>query len=149
MRVAAVGDRTLLGGISGELQEDTRESPLQLRLAKLARQISVLGYIAAAICAFSFLFYRLVVEADFSSAEMKVLSLFGTEDGILSRSDRYDSCRPNLPESTVEIKIEGGCHSYFGCYGMQEGDGVPSITAEEQINFTADAIRDFIFDKDT
>ena len=70
MRVAAVGDRTLLGGISGELQEDTRESPLQLRLAKLARQISVLGYIAAAICAFSFLFYRLVVEADFSSAEM-------------------------------------------------------------------------------
>jgi alpha/beta superfamily hydrolase len=86
---------------------------------------------------------------DFSSAEIKALSLFGTEDGILNRSDRYDSCRPNLPESTVEIKIEGGCHSYFGCYGMQEGDGVPSITAEEQINFTADAIRDFIFDKDT
>ncbi len=55
MAVTRVGDSTFLGEISGEVQEDTRESPLKLRLAKLARQISRLGYIAAALVALVYL----------------------------------------------------------------------------------------------
>ncbi len=51
MAVSRVGDSTYLGEISGEVQEDTRESPLKWRLAKLARQISRLGYVAAALVA--------------------------------------------------------------------------------------------------
>ena len=51
MVVRNVGDRTFLGGIVGELQVETRESPLKLRLAKLAKQISLLGYGAAAVIA--------------------------------------------------------------------------------------------------
>ena len=70
MRVSAVGDATYLGGISGELQEDTRESPLKLRLSRLAKQISVLGYIAAAVCALAFLFHQLVLDAGFDRLEM-------------------------------------------------------------------------------
>ncbi|MBE6702392.1 MAG: calcium-translocating P-type ATPase, PMCA-type [Ruminococcaceae bacterium] len=70
MRVSAVGDATFLGGISGELQTQTRESPLKLRLSKLAKQISVAGYVAAVICALTFLFHRLVLDAGFLPAEM-------------------------------------------------------------------------------
>ena len=29
--------------------------------------------------------------------------------------------------------LEGGCHAGFGSYGMQDGDGVPTITGEAQI----------------
>ncbi len=63
MEVCAVGDATFLGGISSEIQEETRESPLKLRLAKLARQISVLGYIAAALVAFAYLFNNLILDS--------------------------------------------------------------------------------------
>ncbi|MBQ9098948.1 MAG: calcium-translocating P-type ATPase, PMCA-type [Clostridia bacterium] len=72
MRVCAVGDHTVLGGISGELQGDTRESPLKHRLTRLARQISVVGYVAAAICALAFLFHALVLDAGFDRAEMLI-----------------------------------------------------------------------------
>ncbi len=51
MLVTRVGDATFLGQISGEVQLDTRESPLKVRLARLARQISRLGYVAAALVA--------------------------------------------------------------------------------------------------
>ncbi len=55
MLVTRVGDSTFLGEISEEVQMDTRESPLKLRLAKLAAQISRLGYVAAALVAIVFL----------------------------------------------------------------------------------------------
>ncbi|MBQ9773779.1 MAG: calcium-translocating P-type ATPase, PMCA-type [Clostridia bacterium] len=56
MLVTAVGDATFLGEISREIQQQTRESPLKLRLSKLARQISILGYFAAALVALVYLF---------------------------------------------------------------------------------------------
>ncbi len=65
MLVSAVGDLTSLGGISGELQEETRESPLKLRLSHLASQISRLGYAAAAIVAAAFLFNAFVIDSGY------------------------------------------------------------------------------------
>lgn len=47
--IARVGDATMLGEISREVQAETRASPLKIRLAKLAKQISILGYIMAAL----------------------------------------------------------------------------------------------------
>ncbi len=44
------------------------------------------------------------------------------------------------------IIIDGGCHAYFGMYGVQEGDGTPKISNEEQIEQTADAIANLIND---
>lgn len=70
MQVTAVGDRTFLGGISGELQSERRDSPLKQRLARLAHQISRIGYVAAAVCVLAFLFQRLVMDADFNTAEI-------------------------------------------------------------------------------
>ncbi len=48
LEVKVVGDKTLFGELALEVQEDTRETPLQVKLGKLAKQISTFGYIGAA-----------------------------------------------------------------------------------------------------
>ncbi len=70
MQVSAVGDHTLLGHISEEVQTDTRDSPLKRRLAHLAKQISSLGYIAAALVAVIYLINAFVFDSGFDSAVM-------------------------------------------------------------------------------
>lgn len=65
MLVTAVGDATFLGKISEEVQEGTRESPLKLRLRKLASQISRLGYVAAALVAIIYLLGVFVFDSGF------------------------------------------------------------------------------------
>ena len=57
MEVTAVGDATFIGEISHEIAQETRESPLKIRLARLAKQISRLGYIAAVLVALADLFH--------------------------------------------------------------------------------------------
>ncbi len=66
--VTRVGDSTFLGQISEEIQTDTRESPLKIRLSKLARQISILGYIAAFLVGAADLFCSIVIESGFDWA---------------------------------------------------------------------------------
>ena len=65
MLVCKVGDDSFLGGIVGELQNETRDTPLKIRLSKLAKQISVLGYGAATIIALLSLFSAIFIESDF------------------------------------------------------------------------------------
>ncbi len=47
MEIKVVGDKTLFGELALEVQEDTRQTPLQLKLGVLAKQISKFGYIGA------------------------------------------------------------------------------------------------------
>lgn len=47
MEVKVVGDKTLFGELALEVQEDTRRTPLQVKLGKLAGHISTFGYIGA------------------------------------------------------------------------------------------------------
>lgn len=70
VRVARVGGETLYGSLASELQEDTRESPLKLRLAHLAGQISRIGYIMAALVAVAYLFNAFFLSAGFDRAEI-------------------------------------------------------------------------------
>ncbi|MBQ9131480.1 MAG: calcium-translocating P-type ATPase, PMCA-type, partial [Clostridia bacterium] len=63
MTVRAVGDASFLGQISREVQLEQRESPLKLRLAKLARQISRLGYAAAILVALAYLFNAFLLDS--------------------------------------------------------------------------------------
>lgn len=44
MEIKIVGDKTLFGELALEVQEETRETPLQVKLGKLAKQISTFGY---------------------------------------------------------------------------------------------------------
>ena len=65
MLVTRVGDATALGRISEEVQEDTRESPLKRRLAKLAGQISRMGYVAAGLVGLVFLLSVFLLDSGF------------------------------------------------------------------------------------
>ncbi len=79
--------------------------------------------------------------ADLSQFELKVVSVYGSEDKVMN-AEKYNECAVNLPGDFTEIIIEGGCHSFFGMYGAQDGDGTPTITNVQQINATADIIAD-------
>lgn len=81
--------------------------------------------------------------SDLSDTDLKVLSIYGSEDGVLNR-DAYEKNRSKLPAGFDEIIIQGGCHAYFGAYGEQDGDGTPTITAVEQQRQTALEITQFV-----
>ena len=81
--------------------------------------------------------------ADLSGSELDVLSIYGSNDGVLNM-EKYEECKPNLPEDFKEVIIDGGCHAYFGAYGEQEGDKKATITRDEQIEITVDEIINFI-----
>ncbi len=76
--------------------------------------------------------------ADLTDTSLEVLSVYGSEDGVMDR-EKYADCLSNIAGAT-EIVIEGGCHAYFGMYGEQDGDGSPTLTPKEQIEITAAAI---------
>lgn len=66
MEVLRVGDSTFYGSMAKDLQEETPESPLKLRLDGLAKAISRLGYVAAGLIAFADLFNSFVIDNDFN-----------------------------------------------------------------------------------
>ncbi len=65
MQTKAVGEATFYGKMTQELQEKNPDSPLKLRLRKLAGTISIIGYISAALVSFSYLFSEIVVQNNF------------------------------------------------------------------------------------
>ncbi len=54
--------------------------------------------------------------SDLSITNLKVLSMYGSEDKVMNR-EKYDNSKSNLPSDFTEIVIDGGCHAYFGMYG--------------------------------
>ena len=80
---------------------------------------------------------------DLSKAPIRMLSIYGSNDGVMNR-EAYEEYRVNWPADSTEVVIDGGNHSYFGCYGIQDGDGEPTISNEQQIKETADIIEEWI-----
>lgn len=68
-----------------------------------------------------------------------VTSIYGTNDG-LATVENINESRGNLPATTTFVEIEGGNHAQFGYYGEQGGDNPATISHEEQISQTVDAI---------
>ena len=65
--IKVVGDNTVYGKIADELQsEEDRETPLKLKLGKLAKQISVFGYVGGIIIALAFIFSKVFVHNHFN-----------------------------------------------------------------------------------
>ncbi len=58
--VRKVGTKTMMGKMAEEMQEEEPDSPLKVKLAKLANQISTFGYIGAAIIAVLYFGYFIV-----------------------------------------------------------------------------------------
>ena len=107
-----------------------------------------LGGTMAANCAAnnSNIFKGVVLIASYSTTnitDLRVLSVYGTEDGVLNMS-HYDQYKDNLPGSFTERVIIGGNHSYYGMYGNQDGDKEATISNVEQIEITASHIVEFI-----
>ena len=75
--------------------------------------------------------------------DLRLLSIYGSEDGCLDR-EAYEKSRPNRPADSTEKIIEGGSHAQFGAYGEQKGDGTASISATEQWDITAETIIEWI-----
>lgn len=58
-----VGDNTLIGKLAVNLQENSRPSPLKKRLSQLAKSISIIGYVLAALIAFAYLFNSFFIDS--------------------------------------------------------------------------------------
>ena len=65
LKVTCVGLNTFYGKIASELKEKAGDSPLKIRLRKLAKIISTFGYIGAFLASISYLFSVIVVDNNF------------------------------------------------------------------------------------
>lgn len=77
-----------------------------------------------------------------SKIDKPVLSIYGSEDKVLNM-ETYNESKHYMANLT-EYVIEGGNHEQFAYYGTQSGDGVATISPEEQQRQTADRIMEFI-----
>ena len=82
---------------------------------------------------------------DLSKFDGKVLSIIGSNDGVLNR-DKYEQAHDLLPDSVQKLVIEGGNHAYYGNYGEQVNDGQADITRENQQAQVTDALVDLAED---
>ena len=78
---------------------------------------------------------------DLSRFDGKVLSIVGSNDGVLNH-DKYEQAHKLLPNSARELVIEGGNHANYGNYGDQANDGQADITRENQQAQATDALVD-------
>ncbi len=70
MIVTKVGDKTFYGKLAKEIQEKQPESPLKLRLRKLAGIISKIGYVAAILVSISYLFSVIFINNGFNMTKI-------------------------------------------------------------------------------
>ena len=75
---------------------------------------------------------------DLSATPAKVLSIYGTEDGVAG--DVFEGSLQRLPGGTSLEVTEGGNLAQFGDYGPQKGDGTATVSRDEQQQLTTDAI---------
>ena len=91
------------------------------------------------------IFFASYTTKDLSNSNLKCLSLLGDKDTVLDM-DSYNKNKSNMPKNAIEYTIKGGCHSYFGVYCPQDGDGVPEIERDEQIKIIAEQTSNFIYE---
>ena len=87
--------------------------------------------------------------ADISDrTSLEASSITGSADG-LSTPEKVDERKPLLPPGTEFVEIPGAIHSFFGDYGLQPGDGTPTISreaAQQQIATSTVALLERISD---
>jgi dienelactone hydrolase len=75
---------------------------------------------------------------------IKMLSIYGTQDGGLDHGAKIEHYKAFEPADTVFVVIEGGNHGQFGDYGPQPGDKPATISPQEQWQQTTEATVQFI-----
>lgn len=76
---------------------------------------------------------------ELKSDSLSVLSVYGSEDGVLNM-EKLEKGRELMPPNHTELCIEGGNHAGFGNYGEQKGDKKAEIDREEQQEQTVEAV---------
>ena len=94
-----------------------------------------LGGVAASAFADSHPVAGLLLWASYPRSELTrndliTTSIYGSADNLISPGDIAEG-KPNLPESTRYVVIEGGIHAYFGDYGVPSSDGPASISRKD------------------
>jgi predicted alpha/beta-hydrolase family hydrolase len=74
---------------------------------------------------------------DLSGSSAAFVSVYGSNDGA---ADSLPRAKAQLPPDTPFVVIEGGNHGQIGDYGPQPGDGVATISAEEEQRQVAEAV---------
>jgi len=80
------------------------------------------------------------------SKEIEMISIRGSEDKVLNMS-QFSKKIENFSVSSEFYVLQGGNHSQFGSYGFQKGDGVSSISEEQQRRFVVDFLAQWSMDK--
>lgn len=81
--------------------------------------------------------------SDLSDLNLPILSITSTNDKVIN-DENYEKSKSLLPEKTSYKEIEGGNHSNFGYYGLQDGDGRSILSRTEQQNLVVHYIKTFI-----
>lgn len=95
-------------------------------------------------------FDGVILLASYSTSDisnMSVCSIYGTNDGVINLYN-YEANLDNISGEHFggTQKILKGNHSYFGMYGLQDGDNDAGISNAEQILETAEIISQFILE---
>ena len=67
LRIDKVGMSTMMGKMAEDMQDDEVESPLQVKLGKLAKQISTFGYIGAIVIALAYFLHFIILAGSIST----------------------------------------------------------------------------------
>lgn len=65
--VRKVGKRTMMGKMAEDMQDEEPDSPLKVKLSKLANQISVFGYVSAVVIVILYMAYFVIKAGGFST----------------------------------------------------------------------------------
>ena len=66
MEITKVGMKTMMGAMAEDMADDEVESPLKVKLTKLAEQISMFGYIGSVVIALALLAHKVVIAGGFA-----------------------------------------------------------------------------------
>lgn len=80
------------------------------------------------------------------SDNVKLLSIYGENDGVLNRKS-YNDSKKYWPIDSCEKEIKGGNYANFGDYGMQKGDNIANISNDEQQAQTIESIKEYLNNK--
>ena len=76
------------------------------------------------------LFFASYPATNIAEVNVSVMSISGSNDG-LSTPAKIAAAIPTLPRSTRYSMVIGGVHAFFGDYGVQDGDGIPTISHDQ------------------
>lgn len=78
--------------------------------------------------------------ADLTGASLRTLSLRAEHDGVADAA-KVTAGMALLPSGSREVVVPGAVHSFFGRYGPQSGDGVPTVSrADAEVAITGSVL---------